>query len=251
MHPGRRAPHPVHVGHDRVPEGRVAHPSRDVRRRVLLGSAHGPANRRPVPQRPAVLPCRGQHALGPGRPPARGHAGDHGPVRARGGAAAHGDRTVHPLLRERHHRPHAPRPPRPRPEDAGTTGSLARGLPTIAQRVIDELGAAETVVGYGLSEASPNVAQSAWWEDREIRVSGRMLPQPGVTVRIRDRETGEDLRPARSARSRCAAGTSCSATSACPRRRPRRSRRTDGCPRATSAGSEPTAASNSADGPRT
>ncbi|MCQ0020853.1 acyl--CoA ligase [Actinomadura madurae] len=60
---------------------------------------------------------------------------------------------------------------------------------------MDELGAAETVVGYGLSEASPNVAQSAWWEDREIRVSGRMLPQPGVTVRIRDRETGEDLPP--------------------------------------------------------
>ncbi|MCP9984662.1 class I adenylate-forming enzyme family protein [Actinomadura madurae] len=74
-------------------------------------------------------------------------------------------------------------------------GAWLAASPTIAQRVIDELGAAETVVGYGLSEASPNVAQSAWWEDREIRVSGRMLPQPGVTVRIRDRETGEDLPP--------------------------------------------------------
>ncbi|SFP31513.1 fatty-acyl-CoA synthase [Actinomadura madurae] len=74
-------------------------------------------------------------------------------------------------------------------------GAWLAASPTIAQRVIDELGAAETVVGYGLSEASPNVAQSAWWEDREIRVSGRMLPQPGVTVRIRDRETGGDLPP--------------------------------------------------------
>jgi fatty-acyl-CoA synthase len=74
-------------------------------------------------------------------------------------------------------------------------GAWLAASPAVVRRVIDELGAAETVVGYGLSEASPNVTQSAWWEDREIRVSGRMLPEPGVAVRIRDRETGGDLPP--------------------------------------------------------
>ncbi|RVT81494.1 fatty-acid--CoA ligase [Rhodobacteraceae bacterium CCMM004] len=52
------------------------------------------------------------------------------------------------------------------------------------RRVIGELGAAETVTGYGLSEASPNVAQSAWWEPEEIRILGAMAPQPGLEVRI-------------------------------------------------------------------
>ncbi|GAB3504572.1 AMP-binding protein [Amycolatopsis cihanbeyliensis] len=71
-------------------------------------------------------------------------------------------------------------------------GAWLAASPTIARRVIDELGAAECVVGYGLSEASPNVAQSAWWEPEEVRVAGRMRPEPGVAVRIRDVETGMD-----------------------------------------------------------
>lgn len=74
-------------------------------------------------------------------------------------------------------------------------GAWLAASPAIVRRVIDELGAAEAVVAYGLSEASPNVAQSAWWEEQQIRVSGRMLPQPGVTVRIRDVETGRNLGP--------------------------------------------------------
>lgn len=64
-------------------------------------------------------------------------------------------------------------------------GAWIAASPTVVRRVIDELGATEAVVGYGLSEASPNVAQSAWWEDEETRVSGSMLPEPGVEVRIR------------------------------------------------------------------
>jgi fatty-acyl-CoA synthase len=63
--------------------------------------------------------------------------------------------------------------------------------PTIVRRVIDELGAWECVVGYGLSEASPNIAQSCWWEPEEIRVSARVRPQPGVDVRF-GTETGDD-----------------------------------------------------------
>ncbi|WP_067452406.1 AMP-binding protein [Actinomadura macra] len=72
-------------------------------------------------------------------------------------------------------------------------GAWAAASPAIVRRIIDELGATECVVGYGLSEASPNVAQSAWWEPEEVRASGRMLPEPGVQVRIRDTETGQDV----------------------------------------------------------
>ena len=49
---------------------------------------------------------------------------------------------------------------------------------------MDELGATEAVIGYGLSEASPNVAQSAWWEDAATRRAGRMVPQPGLELRV-------------------------------------------------------------------
>jgi fatty-acyl-CoA synthase len=71
-------------------------------------------------------------------------------------------------------------------------GAWAAASPAIVRRVIDELGARECVVGYGLSEASPNVAQSCWWEPEEVRVAGRMRPQPGIEVRIRDIAIGRD-----------------------------------------------------------
>ncbi|MDJ0389586.1 AMP-binding protein [Roseomonas sp. E05] len=74
-------------------------------------------------------------------------------------------------------------------------GAWAAASPGIVRRIIDELGARECVVGYGLSEASPNVSQSAWWEPEEIRVSGRMLPEPGVAVRIRALDGGGDCPP--------------------------------------------------------
>ena len=71
-------------------------------------------------------------------------------------------------------------------------GAWAAASPTIVQRIIDELGARECVVGYGLSEASPNIAQSCWWEPEDVRVSGAMRPQPGIEVRIVD-ERGAPL----------------------------------------------------------
>lgn len=63
-------------------------------------------------------------------------------------------------------------------------GAWLAASPTIVARVIDEFGARECVVGYGLSEASPNVAQSCWWEPEAIRISAAMQPQPGIEVRI-------------------------------------------------------------------
>ncbi|MGX1096369.1 AMP-binding protein [Amorphus sp. MBR-141] len=75
----------------------------------------------------------------------------------------------------------------------GLRGAWVAASAEIVRRVISELGASEAVVGYGLSEASPNIAQSCWWESEEIRASGRMRPQPGLEVEIRDPETGETL----------------------------------------------------------
>ncbi|MGV9862372.1 AMP-binding protein [Rhodococcus koreensis] len=63
-------------------------------------------------------------------------------------------------------------------------GAWVAATSSIVRQVIDVLGATECVVGYGLSEASPNVAQSCWWEPEEVRVSTAMRIEPGVEVRI-------------------------------------------------------------------
>jgi fatty-acyl-CoA synthase len=84
-------------------------------------------------------------------------------------------------------------PDRPR-RKLNLRGAWAAASPTIVRRIIDELGARECVVGYGLSEASPNISQSCWWEDEAIRASSRMLLQPGLEVRIRAAD-GTDCTP--------------------------------------------------------
>lgn len=61
-------------------------------------------------------------------------------------------------------------------------GGWIAGSQAVLRRYASELGAPEVVSGYGLSEASPNVAQSSWWEDEAIRTGGRMRPQPGLEV---------------------------------------------------------------------
>lgn len=72
-------------------------------------------------------------------------------------------------------------------------GAWVAGAETALRRVAAELGATEVVSGYGLSEASPNVAQSAWWEPLELRVAGRMRVQPGLEVIVADPATGAAL----------------------------------------------------------
>ncbi|MBF9034351.1 AMP-binding protein [Rhodobacterales bacterium HKCCE2091] len=66
-------------------------------------------------------------------------------------------------------------------------GAWLAAEPQTVLRVMAELGAREAVTGYGLSEASPNVGQSAWWEPEDLRASGSMAPQPGLEVRLSGR----------------------------------------------------------------
>ena len=87
-------------------------------------------------------------------------------------------------------------------------GAWVAASPTVIQRVIDELGAHECVAGYGLSEASPNVAQSAWWEPGRgprVRRDGRPTGGRGADPRVR-RPTATAA-PVSRARCWCAAGT--------------------------------------------
>lgn len=72
-------------------------------------------------------------------------------------------------------------------------GAWVAGAEAVLQRVAADLGAQECVAGYGLSEASPNVAQSCWWAPLALRTGGWMRPQPGVEVRVVDPANGEAL----------------------------------------------------------
>jgi fatty-acyl-CoA synthase len=74
-------------------------------------------------------------------------------------------------------------------------GGWASCTPSVMKRIFNELGARQAVTTYGLSEASPNIAISCWWESEEIRGESRLLPQPGLEVRICDLATGETLGP--------------------------------------------------------
>ncbi|WP_417719821.1 AMP-binding protein [Salipiger sp.] len=74
-------------------------------------------------------------------------------------------------------------------------GGWVAGSQSVLRRVAGELGAREVVSGYGLSEASPNIAQSCWWEDEEIRTGGRMRLQPGLDLRVVDPATGAECAP--------------------------------------------------------
>jgi len=86
-------------------------------------------------------------------------------------------------------------------EDAtfpGRTLALRTGImagspcPTeVMNRVVNEMGAAEMTIAYGLTEASPAITQTYVDDPVEVRVSTVGRPIPGVEVRIEDPETGE------------------------------------------------------------
>ncbi|KMK65129.1 AMP-binding protein [Puniceibacterium sp. IMCC21224] len=74
-------------------------------------------------------------------------------------------------------------------------GGWIAGSQAVLRRVATEMNAREVVSGYGLSEASPNIAQSCWWEPEDVRTGGRMRPQPGLEVVVIDPATGAACGP--------------------------------------------------------
>lgn len=68
-------------------------------------------------------------------------------------------------------------------------GGWAAAGPATMRRIMEEMGATNLVVAYGLSEASPNVVMNDWRDPPELRIEGLARPHPGVDVRIA--ENGE------------------------------------------------------------
>ena len=60
----------------------------------------------------------------------------------------------------------------------------------IMRRVVDELGAREVTIAYGLTEASPVITQTRTDDPLELRVQTVGRPIPGIEVRIVDPATG-------------------------------------------------------------
>ena len=63
-------------------------------------------------------------------------------------------------------------------------GGWAAAGPGTMRRIMEEMGARDLCVAYGLSEASPNVVMSDHRDPVELRVEGLAKPHPGVEVRI-------------------------------------------------------------------
>ncbi len=85
--------------------------------------------------------------------------------------------------------------------DTGITrlrGGQAAAGPEVQRQLHDRLGIRGMCCSYGLSEASPGVAFARWNDPLDERIAGKMWPLPGVELRIRDPESGADLRPGQS-----------------------------------------------------
>jgi fatty-acyl-CoA synthase len=74
-------------------------------------------------------------------------------------------------------------------------GGWAAASPHILRDVVELMGAVDICNAYGLSEAAPNLVVSAASEPLEQRIDGYMLPHEGVSIEIRDPQTGATLAP--------------------------------------------------------
>jgi fatty-acyl-CoA synthase len=75
----------------------------------------------------------------------------------------------------------------------------------VMKRVVDEMGAREIVIGYGLTESSSWITETRPADPLELRVSTVGRPLPNVEVKIVDPGTGEEV-PLGSAGELCARG---------------------------------------------
>jgi fatty-acyl-CoA synthase len=80
-----------------------------------------------------------------------------------------------------------------RPLSYSLRGGWAAISPAIMRRVVEEFGARDTVTGYGLSEASPNILAADFRDPIEDRIAGWMRPHPGLEVKICDPATDMEL----------------------------------------------------------
>ncbi len=65
-------------------------------------------------------------------------------------------------------------------------GGWAAAGPETIRNIIEEMGAREVCVAYGLSEASPNVVLNDFRDPVELRIAGLAKPHDGIEVRIAD-----------------------------------------------------------------
>jgi fatty-acyl-CoA synthase len=68
-------------------------------------------------------------------------------------------------------------------------GGWAAAGPETIRNIVEQMGARDICVAYGLSEASPNVVLNDYRDPLELRIAGLAKPHDGVEVRITDRET--------------------------------------------------------------
>ena len=73
------------------------------------------------------------------------------------------------------------------------TGAGGPLSPAGLRWVVDAFGATEMCNVYGMSETSNAIARSWWYEPLELRADTNGLPVEGVSVRIVDAETGDDM----------------------------------------------------------
>lgn len=69
-------------------------------------------------------------------------------------------------------------------------GGWAAAGPEVMQKIRDVMGVPSVCNAYGQSEASPNIAMSAWDDEFSLRAQGWALPHPGMEIRLVDPATG-------------------------------------------------------------
>ncbi len=74
-------------------------------------------------------------------------------------------------------------------------GGWVAATPETVRRIIDQLGAKDICIAYGLSEASPNVVMSDYRDPPELRINGLAKTHSGLDVRIADPVTHAPLPP--------------------------------------------------------